>query len=108
MSTFADIDYFNPQEFELRKREDDRIRVGIIGCGKMGLLHASLLNVLPMTHLVVICEKSARMRKWLRKMFNGVPIVGDLTELSERDLDAVYVTTPISTHLQVIKSARAV
>jgi len=42
---------------------DKKLRVAVIGLGKMGLLHAGILSVLPDVELVALCEKSARAKK---------------------------------------------
>ena len=83
-----------------------RLRFGVVGLGKMGLLHASLLNVFPEVELVVVCEKSALMSRFFKKVFSktGVHVVDDVEKLRGLDLDAVYVTTPISSHSFVIKT----
>jgi predicted dehydrogenase len=69
----------------------------------MGLLHASILNVMPNVQLVAICEKSSFTRKLLKKILRQVPLVEDVNEFSGLDLDAVYVTTPIPSHFSVAK-----
>jgi predicted dehydrogenase len=86
-----------------------RLRLGLIGLGKMGLLHASLLNVLPEVELVAFCEKSALLNRLFKKVFSttGIHIVDDLEKLRGLDLDAVYVTTPISSHSFIIKDLYA-
>lgn len=71
----------------------------------MGLLHASILNVLPNVQLVAICEKSSFTRKLLKKIFRQVPLVEDANEFFGLDLDAIYVTTPIPSHFSVAKLA---
>lgn len=70
----------------------------------MGLLHASILNVLPNVQLIAICDKSAMVRRFCKRVFNGVHVVDDVEKLSDLNLDAVYVTTPISSHFSVIKA----
>ncbi|MEM2129221.1 MAG: Gfo/Idh/MocA family oxidoreductase [Candidatus Bathyarchaeia archaeon] len=82
-----------------------KIRIGVIGLGKMGLLHASLLNVFPDVELAAFCDKSLLMRRVFKKVFSnsGICITGDLDKLCELDLDAVYVTTPIYSHFSVVK-----
>jgi predicted dehydrogenase len=82
-----------------------KLRLGIVGLGKMGLLHASLLNTFPDVELVAFCEKSALMSRFFKKVFskNGTLIVNDLDKLQGLNLDAVYVTTPISSHSFIIK-----
>jgi predicted dehydrogenase len=81
----------------------DHLRVAVVGMGKMGLLHASILNVIPDVQLVAICEKSSFTRKLLKKLFLQVDLVDDVSGLSGLDLDAVYVTTPIPSHYSVAK-----
>jgi len=78
------------------------VKIAVVGLGKMGLLHASILNVLPNVQLVALCEKSVLLRKFLRKVFNGISIVDDVEKLC--DLDAVFVTTPISSHFPVVRT----
>lgn len=82
----------------------ESLRVAVIGLGKMGLLHASILNTLPDVQLTALCDKSAMIRKFCKRVFEGVHLVGDVEELSNLDIDAVYVTTPISSHFFVIKT----
>jgi predicted dehydrogenase len=79
-------------------------RVAVVGLGKMGLLHASLLNVLPNVELAALCEKSPLIRRFIKKMFKDISIVADVKELSGLGLDAIYVTTPIFTHYPLVKT----
>jgi len=80
------------------------LRIAVIGLGKMGLLHASILNVLPNVQLVALCDKSIIVRKFCKRVFNGVHVLDDVEKLSDLDLDAVFVTTPISSHFIIIKT----
>lgn len=83
---------------------EGKLRIGVVGLGKMGLVHASMLKILPDVELAVLCEKSSVLRRFLKKAFRGVPVVSDLEKLSELNLDAVYVTTPIPSHFQVAET----
>jgi predicted dehydrogenase len=82
----------------------DKLKVAVVGFGKMGILHAGILNALPKVKLVAVCEKSGLIRRFMRKLFRDVSVVGDVDELLDLGLDAVYVTTPISCHFAVVKS----
>jgi len=82
----------------------EKLRVAVVGLGKMGLLHAGILNVLPNAQLTALCDKSAMIRKFCKKVFDGVHLVDDIRALSNLRLDAVYVTTPISSHFFIIRS----
>jgi predicted dehydrogenase len=77
------------------------LRVGIIGSGKMGLLHASLLKIMPGVQLAVVCEKSSLTRRLAKQVFSSIPVVKDVDNLSGLDLDVVYVTTPTPSHFGV-------
>jgi predicted dehydrogenase len=72
----------------------------------MGLLHASLLNVFPETKLVAVCEKSSLMNMVFKRVFSTseIKIVNNFEKFSEMNLDAVYVTTPISSHSFIVKA----
>jgi predicted dehydrogenase len=83
---------------------DKHLKIGVVGLGKMGLLHSSILNVLPNVELAAICEKSSLIRKIVKKVIPKVPILEDVSNFKGLDLDAVYVTTPISSHYAVAKT----
>lgn len=80
------------------------IKVAVVGLGKMGLLHASLLNVIPNVKLVAICEKSRLINRFSRNVFSDVKIVSDVSDLSQLHPDAIYVTTPTSTHYRIVST----
>ena len=75
-----------------------------MGLGKMGILHASLLNTIPGVQLVAFCEKKYLIRRFSKKVFKGIKVVSSVSELADFALDAVYVTTPPSAHFPVIRT----
>ena len=82
----------------------ESLRIGVVGLGKMGLLHASILNILPGVELAAVCEKGSFTRKLVKKVLNGIPVVGDVSEFSGLNLDAVFVTTSTLSHFSVAKT----
>lgn len=80
----------------------ESLRVAVIGLGKMGLLHASILNTLPHVELTALCDKGALIRRVCKKVLDKVRVVDDLEKLSGLDLDVAYVTTPIPSHFIVL------
>jgi len=82
---------------------DRDLRIAIVGLGKMGLLHACLLNVLPSVKLVALCDKGGLIRKVARRLFRDVRMTDDVGQLAGLGLDAVYVTTPIPSHFPIVK-----
>jgi predicted dehydrogenase len=82
----------------------EKLRVAVVGVGKMGLVHASILNTLPTVELVALCDKSTLIRKFCDKLLSGVRIVDDIAKMSDLDIDVVCVTTPIPSHYSIINS----
>lgn len=70
----------------------------------MGLLHASIVNVLPTSKLAAVCEKNAVTRRLLKKIFIGIPFVENVKNLSDLELDAIFITTPIPFHSSIAKT----
>ncbi len=81
-----------------------QFKIGVVGLGKMGLLHTSILNVLPNVELTAVCEKSSLIRKMVKKVIPNVHIAEDVSDFKGLDLDAAYITTPISSHYAVAKT----
>jgi predicted dehydrogenase len=81
-----------------------KLRIAVVGMGKMGIVHSCILNVMPDVELAALCEKSAMTRRLLKRVFSGVQIVDDVTKMADFNLDAVYVTTPIASHYRVVKA----
>jgi predicted dehydrogenase len=82
----------------------ESLRVAVVGLGKMGLLHAGILNVLPNVEVAALCDKSFLIRKFVKKVLDGVRVVDDVEKFSGLDLDAVFVTTPIPSHFAVART----
>jgi predicted dehydrogenase len=87
------------------KLANRKLRIAVIGLGKMGLLHTSILNAIPNVEVKALVDKSAIMTRLCRKIFSqkGIIVLNDYEKLSKMDLDAVYVTTPISSHAPIIE-----
>lgn len=82
---------------------EERLKAAVVGLGKMGLLHASILNVLPEVELAAVCDKSSLMVSLSKKVLDRCGVFTDVEELCGLDLDVVYVTTPISSHFEIVK-----
>ncbi len=77
--------------------------IGVVGLGKMGILHAGILNALPDTKVVAITEKEGMIRRAAKKLLPNISFYDNVAEMVERhDLEAIYVTTPIVSHLSIV------
>ena len=78
------------------------MRVGIVGLGKMGLLHMGILNSLPNIEMVSVTETEKKILNYVRSSLPTINIYSDYNEmLSSENLDLVYITTPIQTHVPI-------
>jgi len=81
-----------------------KLRVAVVGLGKMGLLHAGILSFLPNVELAAFCEKSAIIRRFLKGAFKNAQVVDNVEKLLGLDIDTMYVTTPITSHFPVVRT----
>lgn len=78
----------------------EKFRVGIIGMGKMGLLHAAILNSLPDTKVVSMADTESFVIDFLKKYSVGIQPYRDYKEMIDKsEPDIVYITTPVSAHI---------
>jgi predicted dehydrogenase len=82
---------------------NEKLRVGVVGMGKMGIMHAGILNILPDVELVGVCEPVKLTNRILKKVFKKALVVKDVSEFAKLDLDALFITTPTRTHYPVVK-----
>lgn len=81
------------------------IRVGIIGLGKMGILHAGIVNSFKNAEVAAICEKERFLIRGAKAILSNVEFYTDHTRMIQKEgLDAVFVTTPIHTHAPLVIS----
>lgn len=82
---------------------DSKFRIGIVGLGKMGIMHACLLSTLKNVEVASLCDKNRLIRAFAKQSFSDTVITSDLAEFNDLNLDAVYVLTPIPSHYSIIK-----
>lgn len=84
----------------------DKIRIGIVGMGRMGLTHYSIINTHPSVEMTAIADTSSIMLNMLKKYLPGVKMFDDYKDLLKSGLiDAVIVCTPSVMHYDVCKMA---
>jgi predicted dehydrogenase len=84
----------------------NKLKVGIIGAGKMGFLHAGIFNTLELSELSSIAEKKKIILEGLKKYLSEVNIYENYEEMIEKEnLDAVVITTPVFLHKRMIEKS---
>lgn len=81
------------------------IRIGVVGLGKMGLSHLSMLNAHPDVTVVGVCDRAGYVLSVLGK-YTGLPTYSDLDAmLLDTAVDAVIICTPSSLHAPMVRAA---
>ena len=84
----------------------DKIRVGIIGMGRMGITHYSIINTHPAVEMTAIADTSGILLSMIKKYLPGVTMFEDYKDLLQSGLvDAVIVCTPSLLHYEACKMA---
>src|SRR4051812_2863444 len=74
------------------------VRVGLIGCGKVGRVHAAALRSIPEAEFVAACDVSRDRAEGFAATFGVLPFT-DVKALL-REVDAVVIGTPHPLHAE--------
>lgn len=80
------------------------VRVGIIGLGKMGISHLSILGAHPKVEIVGVCDTSSLVLSVLDEYCNYKCFKDYNKMLDETMPDAVFVAVPTKFHASLVKS----
>lgn len=82
----------------------DKVRIAVVGLGKMGLSHFSMVNAHPETETIA-CDGSGFLTDVLSKNIS-TPIYKDYDDLLAKEaLDAVVIATPSKLHAPMVRAA---
>ena len=76
----------------------DKIRIGIIGCGKIAHFHAKAINNLHNCVLVAACNRTEAKLKNFCDTYNIKAYLSVEEMITKEHLDAVTICTPHPTH----------
>lgn len=71
--------------------------------GKMGLLHAAILNSLQGSRIAAFAEPEKFVSGVLSEI-SDVPLYSDYKEMIQNGVDAAYITTPAGSHVRIAES----
>lgn len=81
------------------------IRLALVGLGKMGMSHYSMINVHPSVTLVAVCDSAKYMLDVLSK-YTGVKTYTSYEQLlANEHLDGIIIATPSRTHGSMVSAA---
>jgi predicted dehydrogenase len=78
----------------------EKIKVGIIGFGKRGILHASMVNMNPEAEWKAVCDSDEKTISLMKNFYPNIPFFVDKDEMLEKvSLNTIFICTPEITHL---------
>jgi predicted dehydrogenase len=84
------------------------VRTALIGCGKVGQIHATALSGLPESELVAVCDTSAERAEAFASKYGGQPFTDFTTLIRNSGAQALIIGTPHPLHaVPVIRAAEA-
>ena len=82
-----------------------KLRGAVVGFGKLGLLHAGLINGLPGSTLSAVVESSGLVQKIVGKQFANIEVFSNVDELVSRDKpDFAVIATPTGSHISIAET----
>lgn len=78
------------------------LRIAVIGFGKLGLLHAGIVNCLRGSRLAAVVDSSSTILGVLRSRLDGVRTYSSHRKLlDDGGIDAAFITTPTAMHVPI-------
>jgi predicted dehydrogenase len=75
-----------------------KIKTALVGCGKVGHLHAAALKSLPESEFVAVCGRTAEKAQAFADKYNVAPFTDVREMLAKSKAEAVLVCTPHPEH----------
>ncbi|MFC2027742.1 Gfo/Idh/MocA family protein, partial [Chloroflexota bacterium] len=83
----------------------ETIRVGVVGTGKMGILHGGILHSLDQVKPCAIVEREKQLHTFIRAVLPNVTVYADSEEMFIKEtLDLVYIVTPTPSHVEIAEA----
>jgi UDP-N-acetyl-2-amino-2-deoxyglucuronate dehydrogenase len=76
----------------------NRVRTALIGCGKVGRIHAEALNTLPESDLVAVCDSDPARAEDFARRYHSRPFTNVATMIRECEVASVFICTPHPLH----------
>ncbi len=84
----------------------EKVKIGIIGMGRMGITHFSIINSHPNVEVTAVSDTSKVVLDIIKKYVPNLSVYSDYKKMiDEADINAVIVCTPPNFHLEVCNYA---
>jgi myo-inositol 2-dehydrogenase/D-chiro-inositol 1-dehydrogenase len=91
---------------QYRVRDPDAIGVAVIGCGRIGLVHAANVASIPNVRVVVAADLDPAAAESGRAVTKAERATTDpLAAIADREVEAILLATPTDSHAPLIRAA---
>lgn len=81
-----------------------KVKVAIVGCGKIAEAHAEIIQKLNFSELVATCDREILMARQLAERFGAKSYYDDLSFMLEKERpEVVHITTPPQSHFEIAR-----
>ncbi len=86
----------------LKQNIKPMLKIGVIGLGRMGLMHSAVFNSLDHSRLVAVTDPSKFPAKILGDINKSIKVYKDAAEMiNTEELDAVLISSPVNSHIEL-------
>ena len=83
--------------------KDEKIKIAMVGLGKMGILHSTILNTIQKVEITALIDKDKGLLNTAKTMGINANFYTDLKDAIQKEtIQAVYICTPTFSHKSVI------
>jgi len=92
----------------VEEKETSSVKVGVIGCGRIGLVHLEAITKAPGVTPVIVSNPTVSKAEAAAAQYNVPKFTGDAMDvITDPEVDAVWICSPSQYHAEQIKAAAA-
>lgn len=81
--------------------KQDKLKIGIIGLGRMGLVHAAIFNSLPESEVVAVVDPALFPARPLKMMNPKIKVFKTIEKMLKNEhIDGVLIASPVGYHIE--------
>ena len=89
-------------------QDTKKVRVALIGLGKLGILHSAVINMAPQAELVALADVNKQLATYVQQAGLKAPFYSDVDKMvAEVAPDAAVLCIPPSANLSVVRQCLA-
>lgn len=85
----------------MKEMDNNKLKIGIIGLGRMGLMHTAIFNSLPDSKVVAVVDPAMFPAKPLSMLNPNIKVYKSIEKMfSKEEIDGVVIASPVGYHVE--------